>query len=870
MKKSVLFGMVLAAAIILLLNSGSTGAQTKEIKKTNVTWTGDCDYRCVDGICNTIIGRTEWADEGAGCRHIMEIDDLSKTGKFKVVTESDGVHGLEVVKYNYSCVVLRPYAVDTTMFEYGKPISLKLGDKVLGDVRIPNIFSPLIDITVCPVDSALNKYSFGKKSTTVRLQDANTENLEDADIEENNPNNNYGGDISMTVDADAGALDTTYNKFFIAGIPVDSSIINATYYAFANSGYSGSRAELIKAYHVYNQTWKEEVLTFNNEPCQFANQCNATEEDEFYKVALAVWMDWDVTDAFINDFESENDNFSVRLEQNSTYYINFRTKEYGTAAYRPFVDVAYSVADITVDNNVYTFLGTHMQPRSLVWINKTDGYVFFLDDGAYFNYRKTTDAGATWGIEVTVEPGTNRKFAIWYDKWTKDDTGDLIHTAVFDADYPAIYYNSLNTSNDSLSGAVVVFGGDTGDTSNSWSRTGVSIVKARGGNIYVGGWIDKDGENIFKSSTTSPATSFSTKTSMADGDSPDRIMFLAGNEIDSNDIWSIYQDVGANLITLKVYNSSANAWSESGTIDAIVENSYFFEFDAMDRHSDGHAILVMWNEYSSATGDLVVWDIENKTDWTAKTYVVSNDDTFGIVGLLINQQNDDLYVAYSTNNETGAIVYQKSTDDGGTWDGETAMSETTDDHRVVAGGTSIGDEGGRWMPVWFNDDLDDLLTNSGNSIEIAAAAGELDVSFLVQYPDNNYTISTEAGNHSTIEMEFNSTTGQGKNVSACIVGNSAHCQTTGLGLFLFNNSGDTAIKWEAHLNESLPSAIKVWATLTSSHGTGIIPVNNSVWSTINASIPVSGSDEAWFWANFTDASVDDFTIINIEHNSTEV
>jgi hypothetical protein len=76
--------------------------------------------------------------------------------------------------------------------------------------------------------------------------------------------------------------------------------------------------------------------------------------------------------------------------------------------------------------------------------------------------------------------------------------------------------------------------------------------------------------------------------------------------------------------------------------------------------------------------------------------------------------------------------------------------------------------------------------------------------------------------------------------------------------------------WRSHLNKTLPSSIELWATLSSSHWIGIIPVNNSEWATINASIEAGASEEAWYWANFTDASVDDFTIINIEHNSTDV
>ena len=92
--------------------------------------------------------------------------------------------------------------------------------------------------------------------------------------------------------------------------------------------------------------------------------------------------------------------------------------------------------------------------------------------------------------------------------------------------------------------------------------------------------------------------------------------------------------------------------------------------------------------------------------------------------MMINQQNDDLYVAYTTGTTTGSILYKKSDDDGGTWGAATAMSATSDDHRLIMGGTSVGDEGGRWQPIWFNDDLIDLVTNTDNSVEISAVSAD--------------------------------------------------------------------------------------------------------------------------------------------------
>ncbi len=378
------------------------------------------------------------------------------------------------------------------------------------------------------------------------------------------------------------------------------------------------------------------------------------------------------------------------------------------------------MADITIDNAVLSVMNFLVQPRSLVWIDKNTGYVFFINDGFDFHYRKTTDAGATWGTEGTIRTGTVMRAVVWYDRWTKDDTGTEIHIAFTDFDDSNITYNSLDTSDDSLSGEVTIFNGSSADSVINWSKHCISITKARGGNLYVGGWIDDDGERGFWRSTNS-GVSWTSRSNVTDANAVDRIMFLAGNEADTNDIWCVYQDVGSNAITLKVYDNSGNSWSESAIIDGMSENNAFFGFDCMDRHSDGHAILVLREQHNSSAMDLAVHDITNIVTFSKKTDVNTNTFNYGICCLLINQQNDDLYVAYTTGTTVGAIKYKKSDDGGGTWGSESDMSVTSDDHRVIFGGTSVQDDGGRWMPIWYNDDLDDLVTNKDNSVELVVA-----------------------------------------------------------------------------------------------------------------------------------------------------
>ena len=381
------------------------------------------------------------------------------------------------------------------------------------------------------------------------------------------------------------------------------------------------------------------------------------------------------------------------------------------------------MADITIDSNVENNTNFNAQPRNLVWVSSSTGYIFFIDDNDQLHYRKTTNSGASWGTEATIRSGgTIHSFAIWYDKWTKGDSGDVIHIIFVDSTIgDDLTYNSFSTSDDTLDGevtAILFNSAITGD----WTDNCISIVKSKNGIIFVGGWVDSGGENAFAKATMTSglATSFTGKTSMADGDQVDRIQFLPGNETDTDDIWCLYQDVSANRITLKVFDDSGNTWSESAAIDTMVETTTLFGFDSMERHSDSHTILVLWNENQSATGDIATWDLTDSSNFEAKANVVNNNSAFGIVGLLIDQNRDDLYVCYSNGTTTGSIKYKKSTDGGGNWGSEKNMSVTSDDHKTVYGGTSIGNgDSGRWGPIWFNDDLNDLITNKDNSVEIS-------------------------------------------------------------------------------------------------------------------------------------------------------
>ncbi len=385
------------------------------------------------------------------------------------------------------------------------------------------------------------------------------------------------------------------------------------------------------------------------------------------------------------------------------------------------------MADITVGTSVTSLLhrqGVHLGP---VWVNVNTAYIFYIDASNDLVYQKTSDGGATWATAVSVKTGTLIKASIWYDKWTPGNAGTLIHIAYTESVGDDVLYRNLDTLDDSLSTEITVVDGAS-YTSGSWAEGVVDIVRARGGNLYIGFWGDAGGEFGFYRSTDTGAT-WTSRAQLADGNEADGILLMPGNETDEDDIWCIYWDRSADALSLKVYDNSGDSWSETSIASSMVDFTVYYQMSAAPRHSDNHVILAAWSEIDAATADLKAWDIGSSSSITALTGIVTDLDASAQVAVFVNQQDDSIYVAYLKGGTWQAIVdavYKKSTDGGTTWGSEQTYSEASaDDIRALWAGLSVGPDGGRFQPTFVNIDLTDLFVNLVNSIYIAPSVNPL-------------------------------------------------------------------------------------------------------------------------------------------------
>lgn len=378
------------------------------------------------------------------------------------------------------------------------------------------------------------------------------------------------------------------------------------------------------------------------------------------------------------------------------------------------------MADIKIDGGVYSNFSSIGRRCGIFWKSTTVGYIIFIDSSLDLKYRKTSDGGASWAAVVNIKTGTIYQVDCWADWQTAGDTGTKINIAYMDFTTNTFRYVYLDTASDTV-------GGD--DQIEACQGTGtfggygyLSLTKSRGGNIAVAFWYtDSTDASWFYMFYTSPdADTWTSKTTPLEDS--DWIQLYAGNEADNQDLWAAYWDKSANEISLKTFDNSGNSWSEQSISGSMTDSAYYLLMDGQIRLSDGHLIFAAWNLFDSAAADLMVWDINGAGSITAKTNVITNESETFLVSVFIDQVTDDIYITYVSGTAAESLVacfYQKSTDGGTNWSGETAMqADAEDDERWVSAGCIKSDWGGKFEPVWFNDDLDDLFCNSDNGVTI--------------------------------------------------------------------------------------------------------------------------------------------------------
>ncbi len=393
------------------------------------------------------------------------------------------------------------------------------------------------------------------------------------------------------------------------------------------------------------------------------------------------------------------------------------------------------MADVTIEDVAYNVTYRGSLRGGPFWTSTTVGYVIYPNDSADLVYRKTVNGGANWGAAQVVAAAAacaSISHDCWADWQTLGDAGTKIHIAYMSLDLDQIRYVYLDTSDDSVGGDDLIEacqGTGLIGASTGFGNSMVSISKTRGGNLVVALQYRDSNLTYFSSFYTSPdADTWTSKANPYEA-LLDKCLLLPGNEADNQDVWGVYWDADAEEISLKTFDDSGNSWSEQAISGGMIPHPLHMQMDGAIRLSDGHLILAAWSAYNAGTADLMTWDINGAGSITAKTNIITDTAEYALVSVFVNQANDDIYVAYAGGTDWTTLVkvfYQLSQNGGANWDGQAAMqANAEDDERWIRAGAAKKEWGGKFQPVWFNDDLNDLFTNADNGISIAAvvAAG---------------------------------------------------------------------------------------------------------------------------------------------------
>lgn len=368
------------------------------------------------------------------------------------------------------------------------------------------------------------------------------------------------------------------------------------------------------------------------------------------------------------------------------------------------------------------------------WINEQIGALCFIDVNNDLAVRRTTNGGTTW-VKTVIHAGGVRHLAVWFDKETPGDVGTLLHMFYLDvAGGPGASiagYRTFDIADSGLGTDRTI--SSTLDVSSVEQLNKSALTKTVNGNLLIAYFTLNDTAGAVHRSVDGGA-SWTARTDVFEGANDFALLFPA--DVDPGDVVCLFNPANDEL-TIKMYDDSENTWTEFGTVVMTVAHISGARrgYNAAVRHSDNHILVVGRNEDASATGDLKTADltvndittpvISNATD------VVTDANGGGTPGIMINQQNDDVYVGYLRGTFFSLVecFYQISTDDMATWDGEVAMSQDGQlDSRTSSAGRTVGDSGGRWQPSWFNDDDSDIFVNVSHDIEIAAVGAPVGVS----------------------------------------------------------------------------------------------------------------------------------------------
>lgn len=391
----------------------------------------ECDAQ---GICTkTLYSGTTFVYEDGKWKGVEEARSLKGTG-IKCNVNYDGVHIAECVDWNYTSKTIKVKIKDNK--DKDKDIPIKNfknevdaeGNKIKVEEKNKEQkvkFTSTSDEQVTTIQSAYgDEVHFGEESTTIQLQDANTENLDDSYMFDQLGNDNYGvveyiyiGGRVYSGDKYAGII-----KYDLTQLPENTKVINSESCLYLSAESFGTSDDAtIGIHHVYNNfSWNEETITWNNGPS--TGYYNETYESSilFSNGVSGGWYCWNTTKMVVDEVGT---NLTIYfLVESSTLEaeekLTFVSKE-GSASLRPNMSITYDSAKsgLIPEGSGTPFYTNNSNPRTsgslsagqseniTFWVNAT-GSTGIVHD--FFAFANTTtnetisNTSSHWNVTIII------------------------------------------------------------------------------------------------------------------------------------------------------------------------------------------------------------------------------------------------------------------------------------------------------------------------------------------------------------------------------------------------------------------------------------------------------------------------------------
>lgn len=490
----VIFGIVLIGIFSSFVFAGSFNPEDNrtigyEFLDEGI-YTPSTETHCINGVCNKIIySGTRFVNEDNQWKKIEDAKSL-KNSSIRCVVDSDGENLAECLDWNYTSITLDLSQKSVSLTEELIPIKVyestinekNMDEKNMDELIMKSEVIESFSLLSKSKEKTINNLTigdiihFGESSTSIILQDANTENLKDSYVYSGSPDSNYGGSYLRFYHSEH----RNYFSFNISSLPSSSLVSDANLYLYHYSSFvKGTH----KIYNIYDG-WKsssdgtelaENQITWNNQPCGtgFDNStfCNLGYESSTTFSSAQRWYSWQIKDSVIYA-KTNNVNLSLvtKFIGASASGSQFASKEYGTTSLRPYVNITYTIDEnpptysnanhnTTTNGTLANFSITYEDDFALEpngqWIFATN------NTGEWTNEAVTNFTSTPQAISTIKTLNSTVGTTIAYRWYANDSSGKINNTEIFyltttiaEDTTPPTYSN--NQTNTTLAGANIL------------------------------------------------------------------------------------------------------------------------------------------------------------------------------------------------------------------------------------------------------------------------------------------------------------------------------------------------------------------------------------------------------------------------------